>query len=142
MKQKEPRLIDPGYLTWLRKRPCCVCGSTPCDAAHIRFGSEFYGKRNVGMAEKPDDKWAVSLCRKCHMEQHGMNEQEYWRSKRILVLALAQKLYTEYGGTGGHVRQKRKRTVFKPRLDEPKRKITSRPFSTQKRYFPKRKRLP
>lgn len=130
MTQREPRLVDPKYLVWLRNRACVVCGKGPrCDAAHIRFGSQFYGKRNVGLGEKPDDRWAVSMCRGCHTLQHSMNEQEYWRERRILVLSLAQKLYAEFGGDGGQPAKKRqKRTTLVPRGFAPTRKFASRPF--------------
>lgn len=40
-----------------------------------------------------------------------MNEQEFYRQRRILPLLLAQKYYSEYGGTGGSVRHKRKPRV-------------------------------
>lgn len=134
IRQREPRRCDDGYLRWLRKKPCCVCGKSPVDAAHIRFASEAYGKRAVGMAEKPDDKWAVPLCRGCHTLQHSMNEQEFWRERRILVLLLAQRLYSEYGGTGGKVKHKRKpRVTIVPKGF--KRKLQSRPFPKTQRGF-------
>lgn len=142
LRQREPRLVDPAYLRWLRKKPCCVCGKpAPSDAAHIRFGSEAYGKRNVGMAEKPDDRWAIPLCRECHTSQHSENEQEWWRRKRMLPLLLARKFYSEFGGTGGRQRTKRKprQTIhpkgFGPKLrtrnawPQGKRKIQNRGFS-------------
>lgn len=139
LKQREPRLHDSGFLAWLRRRPCVVCGKgPPCDPAHIRFGSEFYGKPPTGMAEKPSDKWCVSLCRACHIKQHGQNEQEFWRERRILVLALAQKLYAEYGGRGGRARQKKKRTTIVPAGLGIKRTIVSRPFPRAKRKIKNR----
>lgn len=135
VNQREPRLVDLGYLKWLRKKPCCVCGKSPCDAAHIKFKSDAYGKRESGTM-KPDDKWAVPLCRGCHTIQHGMNEQEFWRERRILVLMLAQKLYAEFGGDGGKVRHKQK-----PRVRSgPKRKIVARPFQKTKRKIRNRRK--
>ena len=135
LRQREPRLVDEGFLRWLRKKPCCVCGKAPpSDACHIRFGSEAYSKRNVGMGEKPDDRWAIPMCRKCHTKQHGMNEQEFYQERRILPLLLAQRLYSEFGGSGGQIRHKKKpRTVIRPKGFE-KRKIPSRPFA--KRDWP------
>lgn len=139
MTQRQPRLHDPGYLAWLRGRPCCVCGrAAPSDACHIRFGSEAYGKRNVGLGEKPDDRWAIPMCRECHTKQHSMNEQEFYRERRILPLLLAQKLYSEYGGDGGKIRHKRKpRVTIVPKGFEP-RKIISRPFPRAKRKLQSR----
>lgn len=114
MNQREPRLHDRGYLIWLRKRPCCICGKpAPSDACHIRFASEAYGKRPVGLGEKPDDKWAIPMCRECHTLQHSMNEREFYRERRILPLYLAAKLYAEYGGDGGKVRKKQRAKPIK-----------------------------
>jgi hypothetical protein len=86
------------------------------------------------MGEKPDDRWAIPMCRKCHTKQHGMNEQEFYQERRILPLLLAQRLYSEFGGSGGQIRHKKKpRTVIRPKGFE-KRKIPSRPFA--KRDWP------
>lgn len=140
MNQREPRLHDDGYLRWLRKRPCCVCGAAPpVDACHVRFASAAYGKRDTGMGEKPSDRWSIPMCRTCHMKQHAMNEREFWRERRILPLLLAQKLYSEYGGTGGVVRHKKKpRTTIVPKGLNVKRKIVSRPFPQTQRKLTSR----
>ena len=139
LRQREPRLVDEKYLRWLRKKPCCVCGKpAPSDACHIRFGSSFYGKRDVGMGEKPDDRWAIPMCRVCHITQHSMNEQEFYRERRILPLLLAQRLYSEFGGDGGKVQtKKRKRTTIIPK-GFTGRKIISRPFPRAKRKLKSR----
>lgn len=68
LRQRKPRLVDEKYLAQVRALPCCVCGREgPSDAAHIRMSDAewggHYGKRATGMAEKPDDCWAVPLCR-------------------------------------------------------------------------------
>lgn len=129
MNQREPRLHDPGYLNWLRKKPCCVCGKpAPSDACHIRFASEAYGKRPVGLGEKPDDKWAIPMCRECHMSQHSCNEREWWRERRMLPLLLSQKYYSEFGGDGGRARHKRKPRSTTKGIKKTTRRIPSRPF--------------
>jgi|ERR1700748_2047720 len=102
MTQRCPRMVDTGYLIWLTGRPCCVCEKTGgVDAAHVRYASQAFGKRSTGMQEKPDDKWAVPLCRECHTRQHSMNEQAFWALNLVHPLRLAEKLYRDYGGTGG-----------------------------------------
>ena len=55
MPPRQPRLIDNGYLAYLRRQPCaCGCGKgPPSDAAHIRIGSLAYDKPPTGMGEKP-----------------------------------------------------------------------------------------
>ncbi len=118
MSQRQPRLVDDGYLAFLRLLPCTACGKpAPSDAAHIRFGSVLYGKRMVGMGEKPDDKWAVPLCRACHTDQHAHNEFEWWMDHfRANPLEIAKVLYASYGGVGGAPRKKRKpRKTIKPK---------------------------
>lgn len=68
LRQRRPRLVDEKYLARIRELPCCVCGAPgPSDAAHIRcsdaeFGGN-YDKTSTGMSAKPNDNWAVPLCR-------------------------------------------------------------------------------
>jgi hypothetical protein len=132
---KHPRLRDEGYLAFIRKQCCCVCGWTiRIDAAHIRMASPDRGKPSTGMQEKPDDRYAVPLCSAilrvksgCHRTQHSMGEAAYWASVGLDPFVIADKYYAEYGGTGGRV--KRKRTTIRPRLPKSQRKkIQSRGF--------------
>jgi hypothetical protein len=135
MTQRQPRLYDPGYLAFLRQKPCCVCGhAAPSEAAHIRMGKLEIGKPSTGMAEKPSDRFAVPLCGPdfqtswvgCHQQQHTMSEESFWKlwADNADPFAVAARLYAEYGGTGG---KRKKRTTIKPRLPREKRaKIQSR----------------
>ncbi len=79
LRQREPRKKDERRLAWLRTQPCVICGAINTEAAHIRVGSIGHGKRDTGMAEKPSDKWTVSLCNWHHRRQHAMNELDFWR---------------------------------------------------------------
>lgn len=91
------------------------------------------------MAEKPSDKWCLPVCRDHHAEQHSMNEQEFWRKYRILPLALAMKLYSEYGGDGGKIRHKKKpRVTILPKGLGAKKTIVSQPFPRAKRKIQSR----
>lgn len=69
LRQRKPPLSDEKYLARIRELPCCVCGRTgPSDAAHIRMSGVGWdiwgeGKEATGMGVKPDDNWAVPLCR-------------------------------------------------------------------------------
>lgn len=129
MNQRRPRLHDPGYLTWIRLRSCIACGRFgPCDAAHIRSAALEYDKPSTGMGEKPDDRWALPLCRSCHLTQHAYgNELGYWKKIGRNPFQEAARLYSEYGGDGGYA--KRKRQIIKPRLPKDRRqKIKSRGF--------------
>lgn len=129
MTQRAPRLYDAGFLAFIRRKPCCVCGqAAPSEAAHIRMGNLEMGKRATGMAEKPNDRFAVPLCGPsfdtswigCHRQQHAMNEADFWRlwADSADPFAIAARLYAEYGGTGG---KPKKRTTIKPRLPREKR---------------------
>lgn len=101
---KRPRIRDAGYLAWLRLQPCCVCGADKSDAAHIRSTTmemdERYGKRPCGAGEKPDDKWAVPMCRSCHGTQHAMNEMAFWRLHGMDPFALARRYYARAAHDG------------------------------------------
>lgn len=45
----------------------------------------------TGMGIKPDDKYTVPLCSKCHREQHSGDEGLYWavRGKDPVKISLA-----------------------------------------------------
>lgn len=138
LRQRQPRLLDAGYLAYLRLQRCCCCGRHPqttaptgIEAAHIRIGL-------LAGAMKPHDKHAVPLCSWCHRDgpeaQHKMNESEFWEMWELDPFEIAARLYAEYGGDGG--KPKKRRTIIKPRLPkEQRQKIPSRPFGKQKRKF-------
>lgn len=81
--QRQPRVKDKPYLAFVRRQPCMKCGTTQrVEAAHVRAGYPEAGWRPTGMAEKPDDRRTLPLCRDCHREgpgaQHRMNERQFW----------------------------------------------------------------
>lgn len=138
---KHPRLRDERYLAFVRMQPCCVCGAeAPSDAAHIRMASPAHGKRSTGMAEKPDDRWCVPLCRPipgvkrgCHKNQHSMSEAEFWRSLDKDPFEIANRLYAEGGNPGAsQPKRKARKTIIPKGMG---RKIPSRPFPTSSRKF-------
>lgn len=91
---KRPRVKNDNHLDFIRSLPCAVCGNNiETEAAHIRAGDLFYGKRNTGGAEKSSDKWALPLCNEHHTEQHEGNELAFWRRYRIDPFVLALSLY-------------------------------------------------
>lgn len=97
-KPKQGRVRDNGHLAYLRRLPCACCGvSGRSEAAHIRYGDPARGKANPGMGAKPDDRWAVPMCRDCHRAQHGMNERAFWAEAGIDPLVLAEDLWAVSG---------------------------------------------
>ena len=71
-----------------------VCAKPgPNDAAHIRSGSLFYGKRSTGFGEKASDCWTLPLFRAHHAEQHRGNELAFWRLYGINPFLEAKRLY-------------------------------------------------
>ncbi len=95
-KQKRPRAQSGDHLKTIRSLPCCICGThKEVEAAHIRMGSQQFGKREAGAGEKPDDCWSVPLCAGHHRlgpySQHAMSEDRFWEIHKInpFVLALA-----------------------------------------------------
>lgn len=86
-KERKPDrwMRDKDHLSFIRSLPCCVCGRAPCDAAHVRNGTD------GAMGRKPSDKWCVPLCRPrtlqvgdkelhdgCHGLQHRVGEVSFW----------------------------------------------------------------
>lgn len=131
MTQRQPRLVDPGFLAFLRKKACCFCGrAAPSEAAHLRMGNLSIGKRPTGMAEKPSDFWALPLCSWCHREgplsQHVIGEEKFWKHANINPFSLAIGLYAEFGGTGGTVRKPRKANIKSRGFPKATRKMQSR----------------
>ena len=132
MTQRQPRLLDPGYLAWLRKQPCaCGCGrSAPSDAAHIRYGSVHYDKPPTGMGQKPDDKWALPLNHSCHMRQHAYGDEKgWWHAHGYEPLLIVQGYWHHYraenpGANPPYVRKLRSIKPRKPR--EQRAKIRGR----------------
>lgn len=132
LRQRTPRLLDPGFLAFLRKKPCC-CGcrrAAPSEAAHIRIGL-FAGQM------KPHDRHALPLNAWCHREapdnQHK-DEKGFWARRNVDPFALADAYYAEYGGTGG--KAKKTRTIIRPRLPKEERtKIRSAKTKWPKRRF-------
>lgn len=96
-KQKRPRVHADDHLKWLRTLPCVVTGARGVEAAHIRFADARYRKPAVGMAEKPDDRWALPLSPGEHRRQHSMNEQAYWQSVGIDPVFVAMLLWNNTG---------------------------------------------
>lgn len=98
VKPKQGRERDNAHLAFIRRLPCVSCSAeNRSDAAHIRFGDLSRGKPPAGMGMKPDDKWALPLCRDCHRIQHAQNEKAFWAKAEIDALELAERLYEHTG---------------------------------------------
>lgn len=95
--KKRPREHDKGHLEFIRELPCVVSGVRPVEAAHIRMGDPAYGKRETGMAEKPDDRWTVPLASGKHKEQHSGSEAAFWAKHKIDPCRVALALYAVSG---------------------------------------------
>lgn len=91
--RKRPRVVNNQHLAFIRKLPCVICATRPVDPAHLRAGCRLLGKRPVGVAEKPDDKWTIPACRNHHDEQHAMGELDFWKRYNIDPFQLALALY-------------------------------------------------
>lgn len=105
LRQREPRVKCPAFLAFVRREPCCACGASPSQAAHVRMGCPAIGKRNAGIGEKPSDRWCVPLCRWCHLDshqsQHNVGERVFWRNARLDPFELATKLWQRFEAAKG-----------------------------------------
>jgi hypothetical protein len=102
---KRPRQTSAGHLEWLRTLPSVVRGTGPIEAAHIRFGDPRYAKPKVGMAEKPDDKFALPLAADQHRAQHAGSERAFWDKHGIDPVLVAALLWLHSGNdeAGRHI---------------------------------------
>lgn len=73
------RHTNEPLLKKIRREPCLICGTTPCDAHHLRIDFE-----TKGMGLRPGDDHAVPLCRTHHedLHRHG-NERLYWAMQGV-----------------------------------------------------------
>jgi len=90
---KTRRRRDKAHLQHVASKPCLVCGRTPCDAHHLRFGEP----RALG--RKVSDEFTVPLCRTHHRQVHERgDERAGWEEVRIEPRPIAQLLWTETRG--------------------------------------------
>lgn len=98
-KADRGRERDNGFLAFLRRQPCCCCGSpAPSDAAHLRMASPERGKKPTGMQVKPSDRFAVPLNRTCHTVQHSGSEARFWSERGLDPFEIADRLFAAYSG--------------------------------------------
>ena len=93
---RAPRERDEAHLEAIRQCPCLACGIDPAgEAAHIRMTRP--GKPNAGVGRKPDDRWAVPLCRDCHRDgptaQHRVGEEAFWIVTGLNPVRIAESLH-------------------------------------------------
>lgn len=71
-RQEEGRRCA-AHRQWVRGHGCSVpgCDGRPIECAHVREGTD------GGMGMKPSDRWAISLCRNHHAEQHRIGERVF-----------------------------------------------------------------
>jgi len=92
---------NKSYLSWLHDLPCCVCGAVGVDAAHVSMAKPEYGHESRGLRTKVGDRWALPLCRDCHIKQHDQGEWKFWfkRDPHLLCLILFG-IYSDYNEEG------------------------------------------
>ncbi len=76
MKLKTPRYRSRSYLQHVASLPCCVCGSSPCQAHHLLRGS------GHGIGLKAGDDMTVPLCPMCHRNLHLAGNERCWLGER------------------------------------------------------------
>lgn len=101
LRQRLPRITNGKFLAYVRRQRCCACEApTPSHAAHIRIANREIGKRECGMGEKPDDRYAVPLCTGCHIDdrdaQHKGSEQAFWTRIGKDPFKIAARLYGRF----------------------------------------------
>lgn len=84
---KTPKIRSEKHRRFVASLPCCVCGASDVQAAHIRSNT------GGGMSLKPGDDWCVPLCCRCHAKQHKVGEREFWGDRLDDAKGLAQTLY-------------------------------------------------
>lgn len=88
-KKKRKKNPHPGYLGFIRSKPCLSCGH-PAEAHHCK--SLHMG----GMGMKPPDTVCLPLCRRCHVELHQKGEKRMFDTWNIDIKSEIIKLLTEF----------------------------------------------
>ena len=87
---KPIRKRDKAHRDFVCSQPCLICGRSPSDAHHIRFGQP----RALG--RKVSDEFTVPLCRVHHRDLHRCSdEKKWWQAVKIEPMEIAQKLWLE-----------------------------------------------
>ena len=76
---KHKRWKSPKYLEYIRSCPCIICGYKEVDAHHVRH------KGSGGTARKPDDYYALPICRLHHLENHQIGKDTFFERHGIDV---------------------------------------------------------
>lgn len=98
MRFKHPRVHDGAHLEFIRSLPCISCfNDIETQAAHLRSDNRMYGKTGTGMQQKPDDRWTLPLCGRCHDVQHKGNEKNFWANLGVNPHVLALSLHAASG---------------------------------------------
>jgi hypothetical protein len=156
LRQRQPRILDPGFLAFTKTLPCCVCGTIGMSqAAHIRMANASLKKLPTGMREKPSDMWCTPLCGPrlgrypavigCHAEQHAMNERDFWDRAGMDPFVIAAWNYARYRSSKPaeatdapkQSRPRKPKKAAKPhrkRPQEPKKRIPSRSFPKGRKF--------
>lgn len=91
---------DAKYLSLIRQLPCLICGTSPCEAAHVRLADARYEAAPTGIAIKPEDWRALPLCPRHHREgpdaQHKAGERDWYALRGIDPLPLCERLRASY----------------------------------------------
>ena len=86
-----PLDVSEGYLAFLKRQPCCVCGAKQVETAHY--------PRTRGAGAKDDE--AIPLCHKCHQESHYIGFHSFFNlyGKQIFeyVYQTFRRLFHELG---------------------------------------------
>lgn len=104
LRQRQPRILAPRHLEFIRTLPSLIPGQGPVEAAHIRFGDRAYGKEPTGMGEKPSDCWTVPLAHDVHMDQHAFGDERTWWAEHGIDPLLVAALLWVHGGNDASAR--------------------------------------
>ena len=90
-KPQEQKSQSKKYLDYIRKKPCSVCGSMPCDPDHLEA-------RGMGGANKDGykDYSCIPLCRTHHTERHNMGNNGFEARYNINIWKDAFNLLRRY----------------------------------------------
>ena len=145
LRQRQPREECPGFLAFVRRKKCCVCGNPHSQAAHISMGDLARDKRPKGIAEKASDRWDVPLCVGCHLDgpdaQHKGNERKFWDRVGLDPFEIAEKLWAQYWRRRSRTPEQREKVVRRAirikRRTRSSRPIPSRPLKSANRWPPR-----
>lgn len=105
MRQREPRIRDKSYMSWIARLPCLKCAvqgrvTFGVEVCHPKIAIAAHGWREGGLSEKIHDRRCIGLCATHHRlardSEHMMGQRAFYDDLGICPGCLTESLNSAY----------------------------------------------